>query len=106
MRPDFRRRATMTYLKCFWDESRGDTHDDWGCSWWFFEFGPDGAIARRVEVYDNGVRLRYGPDHLDDQFGGLGDASLQQMDMPGQESMTAEEFEAVWQSVKANGIVH
>jgi hypothetical protein len=96
----------MTYVKCYWDETRADAYDAWGCSWWFFEAGPDGAITRNVVVFDNGVRLRYGPDHMKDQFGGLAEARLQQMDMPGPEVITAEEFEGVWESVKSNGMVH
>jgi hypothetical protein len=87
-----------THLKCRWEENRGDQHADWGCSWWYFEFGADGAIIRQVEIYDSGVRLRYGPDHLSDGFGKLGEGRLQDMDMPGAEVMTADEFEVLWNS--------
>ena len=90
----------MTYLKCRWDENRGDQYAGWGCSWWYFEFGPDGSITRQVEIYDNGVQLRYGLDHLWDSFGKLGEGRLQDMDMPGAEVVTAEEFEALWESVR------
>src|SRR4051812_45246927 len=95
----------MTYFKCRWDESRADPYTAWGCSWWFFEAGPEGVITRHVEVYDNGVRLRDGPDHVADQFGRLAEARLQQMDMPDPQVIPADEFQRVWDSVKSNGTV-
>jgi hypothetical protein len=96
----------VTYLKCRWSEDRGDQHAGWGCSWWYFEFGPDGYITRQVEIYDSGVRLRYGPNHMVDMYGKLGEGRLQDMDMPETEVLTAEEFEAAWQSVKTNQTDH
>jgi hypothetical protein len=42
----------MRYFKQHWGESRGDAHNAWGCSLWYFE--TDGA----------GVLLP-GADHLD-----------------------------------------
>lgn len=96
----------MIYLKCHWNEPRAAPFGDWGCSWWFFEFGSDGAITRRVEVYDSGVRLRYGLDHLVDKFGWLEATRLEQLDMPGAEEITADQFKAMWESVKSNGQIH
>jgi len=90
--------AKMTYVKCRWDECRADQYAVWGCSWWYFEFGPDGSITRQVEVFDSGVRLRYGPDHMEHSFGRLGEGRRRQMDMPGAEELTAEQFEAVWEA--------
>lgn len=92
----------MTYAKCRGGKSRGDRYAAWGCSWWYFEFGPDGTITRQVEVYDGGVRLRYGPDHLEDTFGRLGEGRRQDMDMLGAEELTADQFEAVWASANLN----
>jgi len=106
MTGNVRKMVTMIYRKCRWDEPRADPFTNWGCSWWYFEFGHDGTIHRQVEVYDNGVRLRYSLDHLGDEFGGLGEARLEQMDMPGAEDITAGQFEVVWGSVKSNGMIH
>jgi hypothetical protein len=86
----------MTYLKYRWDESRGDAHDAWGGSWWYFEIGPDGYLVRQVEEYDAGVRLRYGPDHQEDEFGGLGYGHEEDMDRSADQVLSAAEFEAVW----------
>ena len=93
----------MTYLKCRWDETRGDPYVEWGCSWWYFEFQPDGYVARHVEVYDNGVRLRYSRDHLVDEHGKLAEGRREDWTMPDARPMTAEEFEAVWREATPSG---
>ncbi len=33
----------MRYFKRYWNKLRGDEHDDWGCSWWFFETDAEGS---------------------------------------------------------------
>jgi hypothetical protein len=95
----------MEYWKYRWSESRGDEHDDWGCSWWYFEIGPDGYAARQIEIYDAGVRLRYGPDHQEDEYGGLSYyAETTQLDRPPDEVITAAgfitaaDFDAIWET--------
>jgi hypothetical protein len=88
--------AEMQYLKFQWDESRGDEHSDWGASWWYFEIGADGYPVRQIELYDAGVRLRYGPDHLEDEFGGLSYGHESEMDRSADQVLSADEFEAVW----------
>lgn len=95
----------MIYIKARWDEPRADLYSVWGCSWWYFEVSPDGYINRQVEVYDCGVRNRYDRDHLNDEFGGLGEKRLQYKDIPGREELTAEQFDTVWHSVKSNGTI-
>jgi hypothetical protein len=93
----------MTYLKIRWDDDLGDACDGWGGQWWYFEVGPDGYPSRQVEVFDNGRRLRYGPGHLNDKFGGLGDKTVLGPGSPPAAAITAEEFEAIWQSVTPAG---
>ena len=80
-----------------WGESRGDGFDAWGHSVWYFEVDEDGWPVRQVEVYDSGPVLRYGPGHEEDQYGGLGQASLDD----GEEGwspfvITRDAFERVW----------
>jgi hypothetical protein len=88
----------MKYMKYRWDEDRGDEYASWGCSWWYFEIGPDGYPVRHVEIYDSGMKLRYGPDQTEDQYGGLAAGHESEMDHQWDEPLSAEEFEAVWQS--------
>jgi hypothetical protein len=82
-----------------WEESRGDEFDAWGRSVWYFEVDDDGWPVRQIEVYDAGPVLRYGPGHEEDQYGGLGQASL---DDPEEDwspfAITRAAFERVWDS--------
>ena len=93
-----RKRIVKRYWKYRWDESRGDSHNDWGGSWWYFELSPDDFTIRQIEIYDSGVRLRYSVNHPDDEYGGLSVALMNGMDRPPDQVLTAEEFEAVWSS--------
>ncbi|WP_169952787.1 hypothetical protein [Microbispora sp. H11081] len=82
-----------------WDESRGDEFDDWGHSVWYFEVDDDGCPVRQVEVYDAGPVLRYGPEHKEDRYGGLGQASLFDPDEDWKQFViTRDMFERVWES--------
>jgi hypothetical protein len=82
-----------------WDESRGDEFDGWGHSVWYIEVGGDGWPVRQIEAYDNGPILRYGPGHEEDQYGGLGQASLDDPDEDWNRCMIARDtFEYVWDS--------
>ena len=88
----------MRYLRYRWTEDRGDEHADWGGSWWHFEVDVDGNPVRQVERYDNGVRLRYGPDHSEDEFGRLAESIVANWDQRPDHNLSAEDFEALWRS--------
>ena len=98
----------MTYQGYRLNESHWVAGDEWGGSWHYFEFGPDGFPRRQVEVYDRGVTLRYGPGHESDEFGCLLGRSDDEIADISDEiiSLTAQEFEAVWQSAGANATDH
>jgi hypothetical protein len=83
-----------------WEESRGDAFDAWGASTWFFEVGADGWPVRQVEVYDEGPTLRYGPDHDEDEYGGLGRARLDEFEDWAPWAISSEDFEEAWQPRK------
>ncbi len=89
----------MTCLKQRYWTRRGDAY-----AWWVFYGGTSIAGAkslscRQVEVYDSGMRLRYGPDHTEDNYGCLSHGNLKEMDLHQAELLKAEEFELVWLSV-------
>ena len=65
-----------TYYQRDWDEPRGDEHDAWGTSTWYFEVDDAGYPTRQIEVYASGTILKYDAHHNDDEFGGLGDQPL------------------------------
>jgi hypothetical protein len=82
-----------------WDETRGDEFDEWGHSVWYFEVGDDGWPVRQVEVYDAGPALRYGAGREEDRYGGLGQASLYDLDEDWSRfGIVGDEFERVWNS--------
>ncbi len=90
----------MRYFKRRWDESRGDDHDSWGLSTWYFEAGEDGYPVRQLEKYDGGAILKYDETHSDDEFGGLGDQALELEDFAPFEIDRAT-FEDEWSSTTA-----
>lgn len=84
-----------TYVKRHWNELRGDEHNAWGPSWWYFEVDDEGGVLRQIEQYDSGVRLRYGEQHIEDEFGGLSQALLD-LSEPGYTAISSQDFEAAW----------
>lgn len=86
-----------TYVKRHWNETRGDEHDAWGTSWWYFEVDDAGRVLRQVEAYDAGMRLCYSEQHEEDEFGGLAEKPL---DLSKLEYIviSSQEFESVWPS--------
>lgn len=80
-----------------WNESRGDEHHHWGPATYFFEVDDQGWPIRQVEVYDQGPTLRYGPQHPEDEYGFLGQASVYADDEDWSPwSITSEAFEEAW----------
>jgi hypothetical protein len=84
---------THRYYKRPWDESRGGAFDAWGRSLWYFEVDDDGYPVRQIEQYENGRVLRYDANHVEDEYGGLGDQPLDLPDFASFE-ITGKEFAA------------
>lgn len=87
----------MRYFKRRWEESRGDEHDSWGASAWYFEVGVDGHVVRQLEVYDAGVVLAYEASHAEDEFGRLAEQAIDLEEFSAFE-IGRTEFEAIWAS--------
>lgn len=91
---------TVRFFKRPWEESRGDEYDSWGTSTWYFEIGDDSYVSRQVEIFENGVVLRYDEAHVEDIYGGLGEGAR---DLEGEGFLPFEigqaEFEQVWATV-------
>jgi hypothetical protein len=85
----------MRYFKRYWNEPRGDSHDDWGCSWWYFETDEAGVVERQVEVYDSGPTLRYDQSRQEDEYGGLSEKPLDIADFEAFE-VNRDDFEQAW----------
>jgi hypothetical protein len=60
------------YFKRFWDETTGDTiTDDWETSTYYFETDEIGDVLQQLEVFANDKRLKYTPENMQDEYGGL-----------------------------------
>ncbi|HEX9960521.1 MAG TPA: hypothetical protein VGB00_06295 [Pyrinomonadaceae bacterium] len=92
----------MRYFKFRWNEARSDKLADWGFITVYHEVDEDFYPTRQLEVYDNGNVLKYDLRHLDDEFGGLADQSLEDAleDLDTLE-ISKDEFEDVWAAKKA-----
>jgi hypothetical protein len=87
------------YFKRRWEESRGDQHDAWGASWWFFETDDEFWPDRQIEIYDAGQVLFYHRHHLNDIYGGLGECALDSSEFEAFR-ITQAEFEYEWSTHK------
>jgi hypothetical protein len=91
----------MSHFKFRWDEGVQDVleRSEWGGSWWYYEIGENGSITRQIILYDNGLRLRYGPDNLGDEYGELlADVSKDEINFSLSTSISAEDFTSMWNS--------
>jgi hypothetical protein len=85
----------VRYYRRPWNETRGDEHDSWGRSVWFFEIDNEGFPSRQIERYESGPVLKYDATHREDQYGMLGDQRIDRDEFAPYE-ISAEEFSAAW----------
>ena len=88
------------YFKRYWNETTGDPiTDKWGYSTFYFEANSDGIVMRQIQVFDNGMILKYGPNYQEDEFGVLTDQSLDLVEFDSFK-IDQSEFDRIW-SAKA-----
>lgn len=90
----------MNYFRYQWNDTRGDEFNDWGISTYWFEMGNDGYVTRQMEVYENGIILKYDYSHTNDEYGFLADQPLEPWEIEIIE-IPFEEFEHEWSKTKA-----
>jgi hypothetical protein len=96
----------VRYFRRACDEPRRDEFDAWGTSVWYFEFDDQGSPRRQVEVYQNGIVVKYDTTHLEDEYGGLSEPSADvYMSDQWRFEISAEEFEAMWKLSALNNPV-
>jgi hypothetical protein len=83
------------YFKRKWNETRGDEFDSWGTSIWYLEVDKDGYPTKQIELYENGNRLKYHSDKTFDDYGGLGDQTIE-LDEFHDFEIEKEEFNQEW----------
>jgi hypothetical protein len=85
----------LRYVKRRWSESRGDQHDGFGHSLWFFEIDPACNVIRQIEEYDDGTIRGYSLQMPRDDFGGLSTVPLDDS-LADFEFIIAAEFNELW----------
>ena len=85
----------LRYVKRRWEEKRGDGHDEFGYSWWYFEIDSTCGVIRQIEQYDNGLVVGYSSGKSTDEFGGLSTVPLE-ASLDGYDFTNELEFEQVW----------
>lgn len=88
------------FFKRPWDECRGDAYEAWGTSVWYFELDDERYPVRQIEIYESGDVLTYDQTHLDDEYGGLGEAALDGEEEWKPFEIAEHEFDSAWRSAK------
>lgn len=86
----------LNYVKRHWNETRGDEHDAWGASWWFFEVDGDGWVSRQIVQYESSKTLCYSVEHESDEYGVLAEKPLDLSEAE-YSAISRQEFESLWQ---------
>jgi len=91
----------MKYYKHPWNETRGDDHDDWGKSFWYFVVCCHSGITReQIEIYENGISLLYSEEVLmSDEYGGLSEVPFDLAELSSYE-ISKDEYESVKYNAK------
>lgn len=87
---------TKQYYKRHFDETRIEQSTNWGTCDYYFETNQDGVVIRQVEVYSNGITLKYSEQFIEDEYGFLADQPLDLFDFENF-TITKNDFEIQWQ---------
>ena len=85
----------LRHVKRRWDESRGDRHDEFGQSWWYFEIDPNCYVLRQITQYDGGQIFGYNSELQADEHGMLSTVPLER-ELLDYDFISRDEFENVW----------
>ncbi|MGY2132619.1 hypothetical protein ACW9KT_10340 [Hymenobacter sp. HD11105] len=86
----------MFYYKRPWDESTGDPlSDSWGTATFYFEVDENGEVLRQIQAFENGRKLKYSLNYMEDELGKLSEVSLE-FDEYKEFRVEQQEFEALW----------
>ncbi len=87
---------TTLYYKRHFDEIRTENLELWGTCTYYFETNQNGEILRQVESYENGKKLKYSEQFIEDEFGFLADQPIYLIDFE-EFTITKNDFEYQWQ---------
>ncbi|MBF4487423.1 hypothetical protein [Flavobacterium sp. CSZ] len=87
---------TKLYYKRHFNESRIEKFETWGTCGFYFESNQKGEILRQIEVYENGRRLKYSEEILEDEFGFLSDQKIDLLEFE-KFIINKKDFEYQWE---------
>lgn len=83
------------YFKRTFEEDRMEDGENWGQCIYYLETDDTGEILRQIEVYDNGMILKYSEEFPEDDFGFLADQPIEIAEFM-QFTITHTTFEKQW----------
>jgi hypothetical protein len=84
------------YYKRHFDEIRAEKSESWGTCDYYFETNQNGQILRQIEVYENGKKLKYSEEFIEDEYGFLADQPIDLLDFENF-VINKSDFEYQWQ---------
>lgn len=87
---------TTLYYKRHFDESRIEKFETWGTCDYYLESNQTGEILRQIEVYENGERLKYSKELIEDEYGFLADQKIDLLEF-GKFAINKKDFEYQWE---------
>jgi hypothetical protein len=87
---------TTLYYKRHFNESRIEKFETWGTCDFYFESNQKGEILRQIEVYENGRRLKYSEEIIEDEFGFLSDQKIDLLEFE-KFTIKQKDFEYQWE---------
>lgn len=84
------------YYKRHFNEIRTEKSETWGTCDYYFETNQNGQILRQIEVYENGKKLKYSEEFIEDEYGFLADQPIDLLDFENF-IINKSDFEYQWQ---------
>lgn len=84
------------YFKRTFEEDRIEEGNNWGQCTYYLETDEVGEILRQIEVYDNGMILKYSEQSPEDNFGFLADQPIEITEFE-EFAITPAAFEQQWE---------
>ena len=86
---------TELYYKRHFNENRIEKSETWGTCIYYFESNQNGEILRQIEIYENGKRLKYSEEFIEDEFGFLADQTINLLEFE-EYAINKNDFEYQW----------
>lgn len=85
----------VLYYKRHFNEDRIEKSENWGTCIYYLESNQKGKILRQIEIYENGKRLKYSEEFIEDEFGFLADQTISLLEFE-EYAISKNDFEYQW----------